>query len=57
MKAISMKRIFPNLLLACSLPISAQVFAGDLLHLQDNSITYLNGSGFNELNFNAEEQK
>ncbi|MFT5782006.1 MAG: hypothetical protein ACI9EB_001380 [Pseudomonas sp.] len=52
-----MKRIFPNLLLACSLPISAQVFAGDLLHLQDNSITYLNGSGFNELNFNAEEQK
>ncbi|MGH8437224.1 MAG: outer membrane protein OmpK [Pseudomonas sp.] len=31
--------------------------AGDLLHFQDNSLTYLNGSSFNEMNFDAEEQR
>ncbi|WP_137817338.1 outer membrane protein OmpK [Pseudomonas sp. 2FG] len=36
---------------------SQAAIAGDLLHWQDNSLTYLNGSNFNEMNFDAEEQR
>ncbi len=52
-----MKRTFPKLLLACGLAFSAQAMAADLLHFQDNSISYLNGSNFNEMNFDNEEQR
>ncbi|MDP3979696.1 MAG: outer membrane protein OmpK [Pseudomonas sp.] len=34
-----------------------QATAGDLLHWQDNSLTYLYGDNFQRLNFNGEEQR
>jgi nucleoside-specific outer membrane channel protein Tsx len=52
-----MKRIFPNLLLASGLALSGHAMAGEYLHFQDNSITYLNGTDFSELNFGEGEQK
>ena len=52
-----MRRTFPRLLIAGGLALSGHAVAGDLLHFQDNSISYLNGSNFNQMNFNKEEQK
>src|SRR3990167_82219 len=52
-----MKRTFPRLLVAGGLALSGSAMAGDLLHFQDNSISYLNGSNFNQMNFDEEEQR
>jgi nucleoside-specific outer membrane channel protein Tsx len=52
-----MKHSVPFMLLAGGLLAANQAVAGDLLHFQDNSITYLNGSNFNEMNFDDEEQR
>jgi nucleoside-specific outer membrane channel protein Tsx len=52
-----MQRTFPSLMLATGLALSGQAMAGDLLKFQDNSLTYLNGDNFNEMNFNDEEQR
>ena len=46
-----------RLFCAGALALSANAMAGDLLHWQDNSLSYLNGSNFNEMNFNGEEQR
>ncbi|MDP3846632.1 MAG: outer membrane protein OmpK [Pseudomonas sp.] len=52
-----MQRTFPSLMLATGLALSGHAMAGDLLKFQDNSLTYLNGDNFNEMNFNDEEQR
>ena len=48
---------FSRLFCAGALALSANAMAGDLLHWQDNSLSYLNGSNFNEMNFDGEEQR
>lgn len=42
--------------LSAGLLAGQQATAGDLLHWQDNSLTYLYGDNFQRLNFNGEEQ-
>lgn len=43
--------------LSAGLLAGQQAFAGDMLFWQDNSLSYLNGSNFQRLNFNGEEQR
>ena len=45
------------LVLSAGLLAGNQANAGDLMFWQDNSLTYLHGSNFQRLNFNAEEQR
>lgn len=52
-----MKSTLSSLAFAGGLALSGQALAGDLLFWQDNSLSYLNGDNFNELNFNDEEQR
>ena len=52
-----MKQFATPMILAGALLASSQASAGDILFWQDNSLSYLNGTDFNQLNFNEEEQK
>jgi len=52
-----MKRSLPSLMLAGGLTLATPALAGELLHWQDNSLTYLYGENFQRLNFNEEEQR
>lgn len=52
-----MKRSLPSLMLAGGLTLATPAMAGELLHWQDNSLTYLYGENFQRLNFNEEEQR
>lgn len=52
-----MKHHTTSMILAGTLLAAGQASAGDILFWQDNSLTYLNGTNFNELNYNKEEQK
>ncbi|CAD5110248.1 outer membrane protein OmpK [Zestomonas carbonaria] len=52
-----MNRSLPTLMLAGGLAFGVPALAGDILHWQDNSLTYLYGENFQRLNFNEEEQR
>ena len=52
-----MQHRLSRLICAGALTLSANAMAGSPLLWQDNSLTYLYGDNFNELNFDAEEQR
>lgn len=54
---MKLKHLPHCLALSAGLFSGQQALAGDLLHWQDNSLSYLYGENFQRMNFNGEEQR